>query len=35
MSSPSKSFWDHPVAKLEEALSIRKQIASLQDTLSG
>ena len=31
---PSKSFWDHPIEKIEEALSIRKQIAALQDTLS-
>ncbi len=31
----STSFWDHPVEKLEEALSIRKQIAALQAKLSG
>ena len=30
----STSFWDHPVEKLEEALSLRKQIASLQSKLS-
>jgi hypothetical protein len=29
------SFWDHPVEKLEEALSIRKQIAALQAKLEG
>jgi hypothetical protein len=28
------SFWDHPIDKLEEALSIRKQISSLQAKLS-
>ena len=31
----STSFWDHPIDKLEEALSIRKQIAALQDKLSS
>jgi hypothetical protein len=31
----SISFWDHPLDKLEEALSIRKQIAALQSKLSG
>jgi hypothetical protein len=31
----STSFWDHPIAKLEEALSLRKQIAALQDKLGG
>jgi len=29
------SFWDHPIDKLEEALSIRKQIASLQNKLGA
>jgi len=29
------SFWDHPIAKLEEALSIRKQIATLQSKLGS
>ena len=29
----SKSFWEHPIDKLEEALSIRKQIAALQEKL--
>ena len=33
--SQSNSFWDHPIDKLEEALSLRKQIASLQEKLSG
>src|SRR5688572_25316173 len=33
--SQSNSFWDHPIDKLEEALSLRKQIATLQDKLSG
>ena len=33
--SESKSFWDHPIEKLEQALSLRKQIASLQETLSN
>lgn len=28
-----KSFWDHPIEKLEEALSIRKQIAQLEEVL--
>src|SRR4051812_28523670 len=32
---PTTSFWEHPIDKLEEALSIRKQIAALQDKLSG
>src|SRR5438270_5615536 len=31
----SKSFWEHPIATIEEALSIRKQIAALQDKLSS
>jgi hypothetical protein len=31
----TSSFWDHPIDKLEEALSIRKQIAALQSKLSG
>jgi hypothetical protein len=31
----STSFWDHPIDKLEEALSIRKQIAALQAKLGG
>ena len=31
---PQSSFWDHPIDKLEQALSIRKQIAALQDKLS-
>ena len=29
------SFWDHPIEKLEEALSIRKQIAGLQRKLGS
>ncbi len=33
--SKSDSFWDHPVATLEEALSLRKQIHSLQTKLSS
>jgi len=32
---PSKSFWDHPIETIEEALSIRKQIASLQEKLNA
>jgi len=31
----SISFWEHPIDKLEEALSIRRQIAALQTKLSG
>ncbi|MEA3208598.1 MAG: hypothetical protein QOE70_1655 [Chthoniobacter sp.] len=31
----SKSFWEHPIAKLEEALSLRKQIAGLQEKLGS
>jgi hypothetical protein len=31
----STSFWDHPIDKLEEALSLRKQIAALQAKLSS
>jgi hypothetical protein len=31
----SKSFWDHPIDTIEEALSIRKQIAALQNKLSS
>ena len=31
----SISFWNHPINKIEEALSIRKQIAALQAKLSG
>lgn len=30
----SKSFWDHPIEKLEKALDLRKQIATLQQKLS-
>jgi hypothetical protein len=30
---PDKSFWDHPIEKLEEALSIRKQIAQVEEVL--
>lgn len=33
--SQSKSFWDHPIEKIEEALSIRKQMAALQEKLSS
>jgi hypothetical protein len=33
--SNSKSFWDHPIEKLEEALNIRKQIGALQDKLNA
>ena len=33
--SNSQSFWNHPIEKLEEALNIRRQIASLQDKLSS
>lgn len=33
--SQSNSFWNHPIERLEEALSLRKQIAALQDKLSG
>lgn len=29
------SFWEHPIDRLEEALSIRKQIATLQDKLGS
>lgn len=32
--SKSQSFWNHPIEKLEEALHIRRQIASLQDKLT-
>jgi len=31
----SISFWEHPIDKIEEALSIRKQISALQAKLSG
>jgi hypothetical protein len=31
----SNSFWDHPIATIEEALSIRKQIEGLQKKLTG
>lgn len=31
----SNSFWEHPIEKLEEALSIKKQIAALQAKLGG
>src|SRR5436190_1252476 len=31
----SISFWNHPIDKIEEALSIRKQIAALQTKLSN
>ena len=31
----SKSFWEHPIDKLEEALSLRRQLAALQDRLSN
>jgi hypothetical protein len=30
---PTTSFWEHPIAKLEEALNIRKQIAALESKL--
>src|SRR5687768_13482055 len=29
------SFWEHPIDRLEEALAIRKQIATLQDKLGS
>jgi malate/lactate dehydrogenase len=32
--SSSQSFWDHPLATLEEALSLRKQIERLQGQLT-
>ena len=32
--STSNSFWDHPIANIEEALHIRKQIDALQTRLS-
>ena len=31
----SNSFWEHPIEKIEEALSLRKQIATLQAKLSN
>src|SRR5260221_1340581 len=31
----TKSFWDHPIDTIEEALSIRKQIGALQEKLSS
>jgi hypothetical protein len=31
----STSFWEHPIDKLEQALSIRRQIAALQDKLGS
>jgi len=31
----TKSFWEHPVEVLEEALSLKKQIASLQSKLGS
>src|SRR5947209_3053802 len=31
----SKSFWEHPITTIEEALSIRKQISALQEKLSS
>jgi hypothetical protein len=31
----SKSFWDHPIATIEKALHIRKQIEALQATLAS
>lgn len=34
MSNPD-SIWNHPIEKLEEALSIRKQIAALQAKLGS
>ena len=33
MSKKSSSFWDHPIANIEEALHIRKQIDALQARL--
>ena len=33
--SKSTSFWEHPIAKLEEALNLRKQIDSLQKRMSA
>jgi hypothetical protein len=33
--SQSKSFWDHPIATIEEALSLKKQIAALQEKLGS
>jgi hypothetical protein len=32
---PAKSFWDHPIEKLEEALHLKKQIHALQSKLNG
>lgn len=34
-SMPATPFWDHPIENLEEALTIRKQIAALQKKLSN
>src|ERR1700678_3429604 len=31
----STSFWDHPIATIEKALHIRKQIEALQSSLSN
>lgn len=31
----AKSFWDHPIDKLEEALNLKKQIHALQEKLSS
>ena len=33
--SKSESFWDHPIESLEQALSIKKQIAALQEKLGS
>ena len=33
MPTTMKSFWDHPIQTLEEALQIRKQIVALQTRL--
>lgn len=30
----SNSFWNHPIANIEEALNIRKQIDALQERLA-
>jgi hypothetical protein len=32
--SMSNSFWDHPIATIEKALNIRRQIEALQESLN-
>ena len=33
--SKSNSFWDHPIATIEKAIGLRKQIEALQASLAG